>query len=303
MRSTEKQKLVFGSVVYPTEFSQGAAVLLAESIRAFAGSLADAPIWFLVPEYGKKLSSKGSEKLKQLGSKLLPFEVDPEILKFPFIADVLAAEFAEVEARQKTGLLAWLGSNTVVLKEPKDFLLKEGVVLGYRPVHHTLIGSLYEKPLDLFWTLVYDWCGVPQERIFPMTGHIDGKTIRPYFNAGYLILRREGNLFGLWRRRFFDAYRNPDFQEFYARDERYAIFMHQAILSGVILSLLEKSRMVELPPCHNYPLHLYGEDVTANRPGTMADLVTVRHEGLDNPEWMRTVPMQRELRVWLEERI
>jgi hypothetical protein len=294
-----KERLIFSSVVYATEFSETAAVLLAESIRDFAGALSKVPIRYVVTDYGKKLSLPTRQKLQRLGVELMPFKMDPETAKFPFAAYVNAAEFAEIEARENTEVLAWLASNTIMLKEPRDFKLNPKVILGYRPVHHTLIGSRFSKPLDLFWTLVYEYCAVPEERIFPMTAHIDGVEIRPYFNAGFLITRPERQLFQTWRSVFFDVYQKPDFQEFYAKDERYAIFVHQAILSGVVLASLRIGELLELPPDYNYPLHLYGEDVTANRPGSMDELITARHEGLKDPDWMKNMPMGKELRGWL----
>lgn len=296
------EKLVFSSVVYANEFSERGAILLAESVRAFAGGVSRAPIWYFIPDYGKKLSAHAEKKFKEFDVTLFHFAVDADVLKFPFTGDVLAAERAETEASGKAVILAWLGSNTIILKEPGQFVLAPKTVLGYRPVHHTLIGSRYEKPVDLFWTLVYDWCEVPGEMIFPMTAHIDGLKIRPYFNAGYLIVRPEKRLFQAWRGKFFDLYRKPDFQEFYEKDERYAIFMHQAVLSGVILATLSTEEIVVLSPSHNYPLHLFGEDVTTDRPENMDGLITARHEGLDDPEWMRIMPMSDALYQWMVKR-
>ncbi len=298
----KKERLVFASVVYPTTFSQKAALVLAESVRAFAGSLADVPIWFFMPEYGKILNSEITQKLQKLNVELISFEVSPEIVQFPLAADVQAAVHAEVKAVGEEAMLAWLGSNTIVLKEPSDFILDAKITLGFRPVHHALIGSRYEEPLDLFWTRIYDYCEVSDELIFPMTGHTDGVKIRPYFNAGFLIIRPEKKVLQTWQKTFLGIYQKPDFQEFYTKDGRYAIFMHQAVLSGVILSSLKREEMEELPSGHNYPLHLYEEDVTEGRPGSIDELITVRHEGLENPAWMNTMQMKDTVRAWLEER-
>jgi hypothetical protein len=294
-----RQKLIFGSVVYPTEFSERSAVLLAESIRSLAGSLSKAPVWYFLPDYGKKLSSPVHKKLEELNIEIIPFKVVSDVPKFPFSFDIIAAEKAESKANGRAGILAWLGSNTIVFKEPADFVLAPEIMLGYRPVHHTLVGSRYDKAINLFWRLVYEYCNVPEDRIFPMIAHIDGVRIRPYFNAGFLIIRPERKLLGAWRKTFVDTYKKSDFQDFYRKDEKYAIFMHQAILSGVILSHLAFDELIELPHTYNYPLHLYDEDVTQNRPKSIDVLITARHEGLGDPEWMRTMAMESGLREWL----
>jgi len=183
----EQRRLAFTSIVFPGKSSETNASLLAESIRAFAGSLSQAPIWILTPEYGKQLSTTIKEKLLALNVILTPFEIDYEILRFPFTGEVIATALAESMACGQTDFLVWLSANTVVLQEPKDFLLQDDKNLGFRPVHHTLVGSRYDEPLDSFWRLIYRYCNVPEDRIFPMMTHVDETRIRPYFNAGLLV--------------------------------------------------------------------------------------------------------------------
>ncbi|MDH5483308.1 MAG: hypothetical protein OEY22_10620 [Candidatus Bathyarchaeota archaeon] len=234
----------------------------------------------------------------------MPFDVDYDILRFPFMAQILAATLAESMARDETDIIAWLGTNTIVLQEPKEFLLKDEKNLGYRPVHHTLIGSRYDEPLDPFWTLIYRYCEVPMNRIFPMTTHVDGTRIRPYFNAGLLITRPEKHLLTVWHDTFFRVYKEPIFQKFYQQDNRYTVFMHQAVLAGVILSTLATDDMQELPPKYNYPLHLHAEDATEDRPSSLEELVTFRHEGFyEDTEWIKKMPAKETLKQWIAERL
>lgn len=304
-RNSEKhEKLIFASVVYPAKSSETNAVLLADSIRTFAGSLSKNPILYFAPECGKQLSSTAKDRLVSLNVKIVPFKIDLETLQFPLAVDVLAAAVAESTACSQADLLAWLGTNTVVLQEPEAFLLETGKNLGYRPVHHTLIGSRYGEAIDEFWALVYRCCKVPQDRIFPMETHVDGTRIRPYFNAGILITRPRERLLEKWSNTFFDLYQKPSFREFYEKNELYKIFIHQALLSGVILSRFETDELLELPSTYNYPLHLYTEDVTGHRPSFLEELVTFRHESFyHDKEWMKKMPAKRQLRQWLAERI
>ncbi|MFB0509261.1 MAG: hypothetical protein ACETVX_02080 [bacterium] len=298
------EKLIFSSILFPTESSQSNALLLADSIRTFAGSLAQTPIWFFVPEYGKQLSPEIKEKLVAMKVKLIQYEIDNEVLRFPFTADIIATSLAESKASGQADLLAWLGTNTIFLQEPSEFVLPDDKNFGYRPVHHTLVGSLYDKPLDRFWTLIYQYCKVPDDQIFPMTTHVDGNRIRPYFNAGLLVTRPEKYLLRSWQETFFQIYQKPELLELYRQDERYAIFIHQAILSGVVLSTLPKNEIQELPSTYNYPLHLYSEDITNHRPSSLAELVTFRHEGFqDITKWMKNLPTPEPLTQWFTKRL
>jgi hypothetical protein len=300
----KKEKLIISSIVYPRRSSETNALLLVESIRAFAGSLSRSPIWCLTPEYKEPLSKAFMKRLQPLDVTLIPFELDRNVLQFPFTGEAHAASLAESKAVGKADILAWLNPNSVVLQEPRDFLLRDDRVLGYRPVHHTLVGSRFDGPLDPFWTLVYRYCGVPGDRVFPMRTHVDDETIRPYFNAGFLIARPERGLLKAWRDTYLRVYGEPPLQELYRRDGRYRIFVHQAVLSGVIMAALETDEIQELPPTYNYPIHLHGEDITDHRPSSLEELVTIRHEGFyEDTEWFEKMPAGEPLKRWFAERL
>lgn len=300
----QHEKLTLTTMVSPDKSSETSVMLLAESIRTFAGSLSQTPIWCFVPENGKPISTHAKEKLVDLNVTVIPFKIDYEIQQFPFADLVLATALAESMARGKTDLLAWLATNTIVLQEPKDFLLQDGKNLGFRPVHHTLVGSRFDEPLDPFWTLIYSYCNVPQGRVFPMMTHVDDVKIRPYFNAGLLVTRPDKCLFQAWRDTFFRVYQNSSIQEFYQQDMRYKIFIHQAVLSAVILSTFAAAEIQEFPSSYNYPLHLHKQDVTKHRPSCLEEVVTFRHEGLrEDPEWINNMPAKDPLKRWFAKRL
>ena len=302
--SEKQERLIFASIIFPSKSSETNALLLAESIRTFAGTLSQAPIWFFIPENETQLASAVRDKLLALNVTLLPFEIDPEVAHFPFTSMAVAAALAESKARGQADLLAWLSANTVVLQEPTEFLLRHDKSLGYRPVHHALIGSRYNEPLDTFWTLIYRYCNVPDDRVFPMTTHVDNVKLRPYFNAGCHITRPEEHLLRNWRDTFLTVYREPPLQELYKQDERYKVFIHQAIFSGVILSTLATDKIQELPPQYNYPLHLHAEDITDHRPSSLEEVVTFRHEAFhQDPQWRKKMPAREPLKRWIAERL
>lgn len=270
--------------------------LFAASIRTFAGTLSDCPLWVLIPQSEHEISEKTKKKLVSLDVTVIPFAIDPDVLNFPFAGYVRAAAAAESLAKKKTEFLAWMGLDTLTINEPTLFLLDEDKTVGYRPVHHTLIGSIYEEPLDPFWELVYRKCHVSEDKIFPMKTHVDHNTLRPYFNAGHVIVRPEKCLLHTWWDWFKKLHRDPCFEEYYKKDERYTIFIHQAVLTGVILSNVERHNLQELPFTYNYPLHLYDESPRDVRPQHVNDLVTVRYE---EPHVLETIPFHDPLKSWL----
>lgn len=298
------EQLIFTTVVYPQRISETNTLLLVESIRSFAGELANNPIWVFTPESSKDLSKPILDRFEDLEIKLNTFVMDESKLPFFFADTIQAIALAESMAERSTTLLAWQDSNTLVLNEPKEFLLLDTKSLGYRPVHHTLIGSRYDTPLDPFWTQIYKSCQVPQDRVFPMVTHVDATEIRPYFNAGILITRPTNRLFRIWHDTFVELYGKTECQQFYQQDKRYEIFVHQAALSGVILSLFPTEELQELSNTYNYPLHLLAEDVSNNRPSTLEELVTVRHEGFyQDPNWISKMPAQKSLKKWIADKL
>jgi hypothetical protein len=274
--------------------------LFAASIRAFAGTLSDCPIWVLVPQSENEISEKTKKQLVSLNVTVIPFTVDPDVLKFPFVGYVRAAAAAESLAKEKTKFIAWMGLDTLIVKEPTHFLLDKDKTVGYRPVHHTLIGSIYDKPLDPFWELIYEKCHVPEDTIFPMNPHVEYNTIRPYFNAGHVVVRPEKGLLQTWWDYFKELYPDPCFKEYYKKDERYTIFIHQAVLTGVILSTIKRHNLQELPFTYNYPLHLYDGSPRDLRPQNVNDLVTVRYE---EPHVLGTIPFLNPVKSWLTDQM
>jgi hypothetical protein len=240
------------------------------------------------------------ERLESLHVTIFPLALSSDQREFPFAIHVRAAASAESKAREHRALLAWMGIDTLILNPPTAFLLKNHISVGYRPVHHTLVGSLFENPPDPFWSSVYERLHVPQDAPFPMYPHVDHNIIRPYFNAGHLVVRPEKRIFQTWWESFNRVYDDPSFETLYEQNTLYKIFIHQAVVTGVILSQLRKEELLELPFTYNYPLHLYHEAPEDLRPEHVNDLVTVRYEKLDV---LKKFPFQEPVKKWLKDTV
>ena len=291
--------LIFAFMAAPGR-SESQALVLADSVRTFAGEFSNSPIWILIPETEESISEKTREELASLNARLVPFGIDPAAREFPFAAKVFASAAAESLARGQTDLLVWMDSGSIVINAPKGLLLENGKNLGYRPVDHTLIGSPYDEPIDSFWELIYRKCHVPQDRLFPMTAVVDENRIRPYFNAGLLVVRPERGLLQLWRDNFDRLYREACFEELYQREVLYKIFIHQAVLAGTILASTGQQELQELGHLINYPLHMHAEYPAGRRPAYMDELVTCRYEAFfQKPDWRKTIAIKEPLKGWL----
>jgi hypothetical protein len=280
------------------------AIMLFDSLRTFGGELADSPCIILAPEKGRPLTDKAREQLSLLDVHLLPFDMDEAAVRFPLASIVYAAARAEQQVRDKTEILLWLNEDTLIVNPPLGVLLEEGTNFAYRPVHHTKISSVYNKPPDDFWSLIYRHCGVTEDRIFPMETCVRDNTIRAHFNAGLLAVRPEQCLLEKWLDHFRRFYQHPDFQPFFKNDVIYMVFMHQAVLAGVVLQMLERKELLELPETYNYPLHLHQEYPIEHRPQLLNNLITCRYEGIEDlRNSLRTIPAEKPLEGWMNERL
>ena len=278
------------------------ALILTRSIREFGGGYADSPVWIFNPDTNERIPDATVNELESLDARLIPFAVEEAIWKFPFAAKMYAAALAEELAAGQAHFLLWMDTHAIVIQEPGGLLPGTGKHLGYRPVDHTLIGSRMSEPIDGFWNLIYRECGVREENLFPMTASVEGFEIRPYFNAGLVACDPAKSIFGLCRDHFQRLYRDARFETFYEKDVRYRIFMHQAVLTGVILAALKQEELEEFSHLINYPLHMHVDYPRERRPQSLNDLITIRYERFfQNPDWQDIIPVKEPLKSWLEE--
>ena len=295
--------MIFAFMVVPGQ-TEREAIILAESIRAFAGQFASKPIWALVPSSRGDLTQATQSRLAASEVRLLRFTLAEESHGFPFAAKVQAAAEAERQAQGQTNNLVWMDVDSIVIQQPDAFVLPPGKQLAYRPVDHTLIGSLYDEPLDDFWTLIYERCQVSQEHVFAMTTSVDEQKIRPYFNAGMLIVQPELGVMQAWCDAFMSLFLADCFQPFYEAHGLYRIFIHQAILTGIILARWTRATLYELPFQVNYPLHMHEDYPVARRPAVINELISCRYDTFfRNESWRDNLPVTEPLRNWIIKRV
>jgi hypothetical protein len=291
--------LTFGCAV-TSVVGEAQACILVESIREYAGRHSDAVIWVFVPRGIHQLSRQGKEAFDRLGASPIEFEIDPAFQGIPFASKVAAAAQAESMITADDQQLAWLDPDTIFFQEPEELLLQSGKVLGCRPVDHLLIGSPAAEPVDAFWLGVYRICEVDPGRLFTMATSADQIQIRPYLNAGCLVVRPEIGLLRRWRACFSQALASAVFEPYFEQDILYRIFLHQAILAGAILSKAREVQIHILPHLVNYPMHMHAQYPADRRPKKMNDLISGRYDTFfRDPAWPDLLPSANPIRDWL----
>ena len=278
-------------------------LLLVESLRSFGGRLADSPFWVLLPN-GLDLPAKTRRRLAALSAEIVLFDPRPADAQFPFASRVTAAAEAERLAESQSAGLVWLDADTLILQEPAGLILAPGLHLACRPVHHRLIGSAADGPVDDFWRTLYAACGVAEERVFAVDTAA-GEPVRAYFNAGLLAVTPADGLLRAWQETFFAVYQRPEIARFYFPNPLYRVFIHQTVLAAVALARTSAHQIRLLPESYNYPLHLHASLPPAHRAARLNDLVTARYDRVDllaGGGLLNLLPVEEPLHAWLHAR-
>jgi len=274
------------------------ALLLAKSIREFGGTVAAEPIWALIPDGGRRLSRSTAVAFDDLGVRLIPFPVGSDIRDIPSADKVAGAAHAEVLV--ETDLLVWLDPDVLIVGGAGEFLIDDAAAIGYRPVHHRLIGMDADAPIDGFWEVVLEACSVPAEHLFHMYTNV-GERIKTYVNAGVFVVRPERGLLQQWLQALVPLARDGSISAFTKSEPLYGTFLHQAVWTAVLLRHLGRSEMLELSAAVNYPLNLHDQVPAGRRALSLQRLTAVRTEQLLlDPEWMENLPILASLAPWLE---
>jgi len=294
--------LIFAS--YAEDTSDVRSLLACvESIRAFAGKFSHAPFWIYMPDSLLPVARTIFEKVPGINVELRASTAPEESNNFFFGDKPFAAARCEQEAAGKTAVLVWIDTDTIFLGEPVDFILGKGICLKYRPVMHKNIGLLYSDPLDSFWGRAFEKLSVAESSLFPMIAAAGGETLKPYFNAGLLVLNPECGLLEVWANHFQTLYQDSAIIALSKQDRKKNIFLSQVALTAAILNKFKRTEMVELSDKYNYPI-FFDEMFGAPRPfDSIEGVITIRHEGYFQkpaPDWEQKLKGPKDRIAWLK---
>jgi hypothetical protein len=198
--------------------------------------------------------------------------------------------------------LIWLSPDCLIIKSPLLFDLAPAWDAAVRPVHVRNVGLLATEPLDGFWRKVYETVGV-QDVQTTVESFVDAQHIRAYFNSHALAVDPSKGLFRRWFECFEALVCDQEFQLSSCRDERHRIFLHQAVLSALVVTLLDPERIRMLPPDYSYPYNLHQVVPPDRRALALNDLVSIAYEDRSlDPDVVDDIAIHEPLRSWLSVR-
>lgn len=240
------------------------SVLVAESIRAWTGSQAQAPIYAFSPRAGMGPEPETVAKLSELGVSHVDEVLVERFAEIPIFNKVASCAWAERELDHET--LVFTDSDCVFLNQP-DELLEGDWVAALRPVDRRIAGSRGKGKNEPFWRKMYAELGVQGEPFVETT--VGQVPIRAYWNSGLIAARRDAGLFAAWAQalvRLFDAR---------IVQKRWPQFMDQLSWAGVTADVHDRIRV--LSETYNYPLPHRQAVTAAARELELSELVHLHY--------------------------
>ncbi len=294
MGNPKNDKIVFFTLVYSAQQMRRAGLLI-DGIRSFGGALKDCPIWLFQANPEVKLYAS----LESKDVKIIPLNTPATTKSYLFARKVYAFAKAEELAAPETQSLIWLIPECLIVKPPMLFELGQSFDAAVRPVHIKNVGLLATEPLDDFWKKIYDVAGVSDIKS-TVESFVDIKRIRAYFNSAALSVNPSKGLFRRWFECFVALVCDQEFQLSSCQDKLHQIFLHQAILSTLLVTMLEPERTRILPPDYGYPYNLHQSVPPERRARVLNDLVCVIYEERPmDPNRIDDIEIHEPLRTFL----
>jgi hypothetical protein len=238
------------------------ALLLCESIRAFAGRSRGAPVVAVSPRPGRGVDRRTRKRLDAMQVEYVEAPLNVDCPEYASANRVYAAAWAERHAR--TDWIVVLDSDTVWLDEPA---FPSDADVAVRPVDVKGSASAGpDDPLDRYWARLAQMQGVPLDRLpFLHTTH-SGHRVRASYNGGLIVARRALGVLSAWADLFSRSVAAglrpwPDSglnvfasTGFVGREASEYWGSNQAAAALAIWSLTDRVRVY--PDTYNVPLHL-----------------------------------------------
>ena len=302
-----QQPLAFVTYVH-FPYQAKAAAALVDCIRTWGGEYRDSPIYVVV-------TNADAPKIRFEGKNVIqvPLKLDELTAGFPYAVKACAAAKVEEIVAGKVRSLAWFDPETLLFGPPKEMDLGAGISAAVAPVQFINTGQPPDEPADSFWGPIYKRVGLDPKKIFAVETRVDRRTIRAYLNCGMFAVRPEKGLLREWARIQGEFLRDGEFLGAAVTDPVHRTFLHQAIITALLVGRLERREIHIFSQAYNYPLFCHGLDFSPQTGGAfrvpadiraakLNDLVSVFYESLfrEHPDWPSLVPSADEpLRSWL----
>ncbi len=271
---------------------------MVQSLRAFGGALTSAPVWLMHTD--EAASAVSREGWMGLGVEPALVPRCREIGRIVLGEKVAAAAEAERRAdAEGAEVLAWLDAEVLVASPPELIALAPDCDAALRPVHHLNVGLRTDEPIDAYWQTVYRHAG---QRAAAAVLHslVEDEPIRAYFNTHIFALRPSLGICREWLRLMTAPLADGRPVDADCPDGRHRVFLHQAVLSALLVERIPWERIRLLPAAYSYPYNLHAQIPPPRRAQSLSDLACVVCEGREMvADHMTDIRVEGPIADWL----
>ena len=242
------------------------SLILAQSIRKFAGKLKNTPIYSFHPRKGTPIAPETIAGFKSLdvNHQQIPLNIDYH--DYYLANKPLVCAYAEQAIDAE--ILVFLDSDKCFFAEPTEFLLPDEYNIGLRVEYGRGIGSTGTADVqDEYWQQLYRASGVKNERF--VCTPIGRKTIRAYWNSGMVAVRPNAGIFNAWK----DNFERVMQLQIVPKQGNYMI--EQSTLSATICAMDES--VFTFSSNYSYPLPLHNRLSSEFRLDSFDKLVSIHY--------------------------
>jgi len=226
---------------------EGMSKLLVYSLRNFGGKFKNVPVYSYQPRPDFPVSNSTLHFFKENNVEHITLSLNTKYPDYPLANKPYVS--AHREKHSSADILVFLDSDTLFLDQPDIFDDLGEYDVGLKPVDYNNIGTdqSFSGKEGEYWSLLYQCLGI-QPRTTVQTS-VDKQKILEYYNSGFIITKRENELFGQWRDNF------ERVMEKGLMPQRGLFFVEQSTFSATVTQL--GLRLKYLGDKYNYPLKTY----------------------------------------------
>jgi len=294
-----KNQCVFVTYVNSHEQERLVRVLI-KSIRTSGGITGHCRIYVML---GDPENFPGTS-LKSENLSLIPFEMDSSFLNYPLAIKAFAAAQAEKAVGDIIQTMIWLDPGVIVTNSPDELIPGDHFDAVLRPVTLSNTISLSPgTPPNEFWEPIYRHCSLDYRALPELETIVDCVKMQPYYNCEVFSVNPRLGICAEWARVLSDLLRDETYQKKACKTFLKKLFLHQAVLSGVITSKIPDDRIKPLPLNCGYPFNQH-ERLPADRQiSSLNDAFVLIFDDawFKYPNWLNKIPVHEPLRQWLSE--
>ncbi len=271
---------------------------LIKSIRELSGSYSECNIYIVLGD----IENFPANSLQGKNIEILPIEMDKSFMDYPLAIKAFAAAQVEKIVKDKVESLVWFDPGVVVFNSFDALDLKNKYDASFRPV--TISNNISitpgTEPND-YWAPIYNLCGIEYQKLSTLKTIVDNVEIQPYYNCEVFSVNPKLGICSEWAEKLEILLRDDSYQKNVCTSFLRKLFLHQAVLSGVISSKINPEKIKSLPVTSGYPFNQHDRLPDDKKVSSLNECsVVIFDYAWDRiPTWMKNIKIEEPLKSWL----